>query len=66
MSADLMIAIVFSLEVLLFGLAVAVLIAREVRSGGSEARAARAIASAATAGPRVTTRARRPVRGVHP
>jgi hypothetical protein len=66
MSADVVIAIVFSLEVLLFGLAVAVLIAREVRDGGAEARPTSAIVSAAKARPRVTARARRAIRGARP
>ena len=66
MSADVVIAIVFSLVVLLFGLAVAVFIAREVRDGGAEARPANAIVSAAKARPRMTARVRRAIRGVHP
>jgi hypothetical protein len=65
MEADVMSTVGFWLEVLLFGLAAAVFIAREARTGRAEAGPASANVSAAKTGLRVTARAHRAVRGVH-
>jgi hypothetical protein len=65
MDADVMITVAFCLEVFLFGLAAAVFIAREARTGRAEVGPASANVSAAKTGPRVTARAHRTVRGVH-
>jgi hypothetical protein len=51
MDADVMITLAFGLEVVLFGLAAAVLISREARKGRAEAAPASANASACKAGP---------------
>jgi hypothetical protein len=65
MDAVVMITIALCLEVFLFGLAAAVVIAHEAPIGRAEAEPASANVSAATAGPRATARARRAVRGMH-
>jgi hypothetical protein len=65
MDADVMITVAFCLEVFLFGLAAAVFIVREARTGRAEAGPASANVTAAKTGPRVTARAHRAVRGVH-
>ena len=69
MGADVMITVAFSLEVLLFGLAAAVLIGREARKGRAEAAPANANVSASKAGSGVTAReragARPALRGTH-
>jgi hypothetical protein len=64
MDADVMITLAFGLEVVLFGLAATVLIAREARKGRAEAAPASANASACKQGRRLTARARPPVRGM--
>jgi hypothetical protein len=65
LDADVMITVAFSLEVFLLGLAAAVFIAREARTGRAEAGPASANVNAAKTGPRVNARAHRAVRGVH-
>jgi hypothetical protein len=65
MDPDVMITAAFCLEVFLFALVAAVVIAREARKDRAEAGPASANLCGAKAGRRVTTRARRMARGSH-